>query len=469
MKRKAIALLLAAAMGLSLCACGKTSGSEATKDDNDNDVPVDNGESDASESKGISGEEPIFAVTSGVSEDRIWVEFGEGESHSQALIDTDGNALFVSDHVGDHTEVHNGVTFCTIHAPGSGEYNNDLYILDKDGKEITNFVDSETRYDILAAEGGNCLLYEYKGSSHKLCFMNSKGEIYYSRDIDSNASKWLSLTSQSVVKAGEGIYVVRLFDEASNTSHIYLANFNTPNVVHSTNQKRFKFRLGCIVFDGDDGASYYQALPIEAYADDAAFEAALDKVLEGEKYYTAGENRNLYDMKSATKGATIKYIFEDYLVSEMCTLDGYVYLSLCDRSLEKGFYVVIDINGNKLYDIKPMDKDLKIIDMIDGNLICKDGVILKTGEKVGFDKLPSDLKLSRDIYFSYGCFANTGDRSLKEDHNTGVFGYTSFYGGIMNGYYIPRPEMEEDAMEMKFPNSIQTLDGSKVVTTVKVG
>lgn len=478
MKRRVMTFLLTAAMLASMCACSKSEESSKAAN-NGTAVSAENGgggepgpesesETEASEQK---GEQSILHIQSGISEERLWVSFGEIESQDVALIDTEGKVLFVSPkYIQDFSEVHNGVTFVTIYTPGSGDNKNDFYVLDCNGNEIKKFSKDSTRYDILAADRGYCAVYEFSGTSHKIYIVDSKGDIVASKDIADGKSEWLQITSSGTVKAGDGIYVVRYYDEAAQKTDLFMVNFNVPNIVHAETEKRVKFRLGSIVIEGYDDSDYYQALPIEAYTDDSAFAAALDKVFEGEKYHTTGEDRNLYDIETAKKGATIKYYYEDngtnYLINEMCTLDGYVYLALSNFDLSEGFYVVLDLEGNKLYDVKPTEDNMKIIDMDNGCLLLSDGVILTTGEKVAYDKLPSGFTFKNDHYFGHAYYSGTGDRGQREFCMNGVFGREQCYGGIFGGYMVPRADSNVDG-EASYANQFQKLDGSGVVSTIK--
>lgn len=473
MKRKAIALLLAAAMGLSLCACGKTNESKASNDDDGSDVSVEDGESKESEPNGLKGEEEITGVVSAISEERLWVRYGEEESPKTCLIDTDGNLIYQVEQLSSYTDVTNGIAYVSTYIPGSMRQR-DIHIIDNNGKELKTIEGTnDTFYSFLAVHNGNCLVYSFDGSKHSLKILNSNGEFIYSRDIESNSTDALLFNNDQFAKVDDGLYVIRIKNTEARTADLYLVNFSVPSIVHAVSDNHVFFRSGNIIYAVSDDYDYYQVLKMETYADDDAFAAAIKKVQEGEKYTTTGKERVIYDIKTSTRGETLNYGIkvndQNYIILNMYTFDGYCLLEIADSYMTQGFYMLTDLSGNKIWDPKPMEKGSYFLDMDDGNLLMQDGVILKSGEKVAYDKLPSDFKFKYNHNFSIS-FLASNDSSQKEYRYAGSY-ETAFnpIGGVYDGYLIPRVEQSDDELGPKYPKSFQTLDGSKVVTKIKLG
>lgn len=470
--KKVVSVLLVAAMCLSLAACGKKEEKKRKKDrdrDRDEDETyetvisdettedtpfIDETEPDVTS----SSEEGIYQVLSGVSEDRLWVSYGQyGET--KALIDTDGNVLYSNKEIEEYTLVKKGIAFVECYSPETSK--NYIVVLDAQGNEIKKIEgEDSTYYDLLAADGGKCLVYEcttgFSGNKHNLVIFDSKGEAVCTRDMGLQGSSPTSTTighgnRYSIANAGNGAFVFCI----SRNQQYYLAQLNVPSIVYAEVSKFDSIMFTCgklaVNYRGDDGKYAYKWMPVTPCTTDAEFADLFTKVKSCDNLYT-DDTTVLYDLENARMGVRPTYPSGVELDGYCLVRDGYAYIPL--RGADgKAYFTVSDLSGKQLYEPQLRDDSSTLLDLDNGSLIFNDGVVLTTGEKVAFDKLPKGFSFEHDHYFNV-------DSILVNYSFAGVFGSRggcAFNGGIFEGYYV----------NMNQPNQFQTINGSKVVTTVK--
>ena len=482
--KKVVSVLLIAAMCLSFAACGKKEEKKKKKDrdrDRDEDetyetvitdettedTPIVIDETEPAKS---DKELPIGGICSSVSEGRFWVTYANEDKVYKGLADVDGNILFSEQDSSYDTICSDmkGGAACLVLNSLTVSDSQDIIIVGADGTEIKRFTSTEeAKYKIFGADKGIFLIYEnnsgFGGVSNKINVVNAKGEITASYDFGQNRPD-----SRYVFKATDGV----LWYKDLQNRKIYVFQPGVPQVVCAEYEpgKNFYFVEGNLIANYIENNEYFtRVTPIKTYSSDADLAQALKDVQSvqdidpkdrftfaycdrGYIYFLSnGEfgwsNTKIYDLKNS------KWVkFPEYPSGVSMTsakLDnGYAYYTMLGAD-SKDYYVVADTDGKPLFEPKLYDSGFAPVYIDNGNMVCNNGVILTTGEAVTYDKLPAGFQFTYTHIFAqinaYSC---------------GI--YKHYYGGVSEGYYIP---FETSG---NYPMELRSVDGSKVINTVKV-
>ena len=418
----------------------------------------------------------IEQVLSVVSEDRVWVEYSDGSMNDViALIDTEGNELFsVSGDAEYGTPLSGGTGFCDFSDMKNGaayvrdNNTNTIYIVDADGNELNSFTDSaDTHYSLVGADGGYFLIYEFdsafSSNTHIFHIVDPSGTIVYSRDL-SDADSSYSMKEELSVHADlidDLTFLVRFPSGSLYSDDMFLAQMDVPNVVYANNPDYANSICGTEGYFVDNCWRSATIVPMDTYADDAAFADVLenfgdngysistedDRICSSAEYgYVFFESYDynvstIYDL-AAEEWVTILTFPEGVTINNIMCYDGYCFYQLTGNDGNR-YITTADTEGNMLYEPEPSPFNEYAILNLDGSTVFSSDVnlfVLESGNTVGINSLPNGFELRVNHRFQDNAIYMTS--------------------GISDGYIVP-------VNPNGLPNYFCSLDGSVVVSTVK--
>ena len=423
----------------------------------------------------------IKQVLSVVSEERAWVEYWNGDTNKIALIDIEGNELFsvkgeqpsfglLSDGSGfcDFSDMQNGAAYVR------DNNSNTIYIVDKDGNVLNSFKNTaDTNYSMIGTDGGMFIIYEFTSSfssnTHIFHIVDSSGAIIYSRDLSDADSSYSTKAELDVYAdlVDDYTFLIRFKSGSGYTDAMFLAQMDVPNVVYANNSDLANTLDGTEGYFVDNCWRSAIILPMDNYADDAAFAGALetmgdngtristedDRICTGVDYgyvfFEAYEYNvsPFYDIK-AQDWVTILTFPEGVTIDDIMCYGGYCFYQMTGND-GKHYVTTADTKGNMLYEpiVSPFS-DYALLNL-DGSTVFSsnlDKFLLGTGETVTLNKLPNDFKLLVNHRFKDNAIYLTS--------------------AISDGYVVPyNPSSQLNPNGL--PYYFQSLDGSVVVSTVK--
>ena len=483
MKRKLLAIMLAATMALSLSACnGKTKDENAEGRTREKNRVQEESVVEEPVKEVSAVEEPVveecdeYQITSLLTpynDGCAWVNYNDGSVEHTALIDTEGKSLFVSDQMVRVSNVYNEGGSIYI------EVNNEYILLDGNGKETARLTDTdENDYYILAAYNGNYIVGEKIEN-----FSESKSVVYLVDQSGKQLTEEIEVTDLpnggKMRSFSEGIYfeefwlghmenggtednthayvVFNLFDETCyaaearkegsyyevdlytckdfdydycNADGYVEADINWRQLISPDDYSSKENLENCLLrLQEERDSSDYRYHSGNGVVREGLF-AEWDDYNEYNKYFIYDTDDNLVCEGEFPEGAEI---LEVYPYSDGCAI-----VDLIGNDGDE-YITAIDTKGNQLYEPKKAEvlyQDIPRPDQSKGYIMTYDGVLTPSGEMIPWDgdfsSVPDDVRL----VVKRGCLV---------------------HAGVFEGFVV-EPST----------TCFRSLDGSKVIDKVKV-